>query len=232
MKLLVTGPGHSGGNWATEIARATGLFNFTPMVEDRNFFFYEDLPDKYATKLATDNLGMSWENLVDMLLVYSDMKVIFTMRHPVDNCLSKIVRGLPKDGNEPFKTLLEHSWEATINGSIKSIEIAYSIFNQLYSYCSDRLLVVKMEDLILHTEDITKKICKFIGAEYKEEYCNAYANTRNVHQQKRYKGEKDLSQIEMYKRYDTIYDGFFTQAGDLIKFMHKHLGYIVKGFGY
>lgn len=232
MKLLVTGPGHSGGNWVTEIARATGKFNFTEEVEDRTFFFTPHLPDSYATKLATDNLGFYWENIYKMMACNEDLYIIFTTRHPIDNCLSKIARGVPKEGNEPVPNLLVYSWEATLNGAIKSIEIAYSLYSILEKVFPERVLRVRLEDLIKGTEGATLQVCKFLDVPYKEEYCEAYKNTRNTWQKIRYQGKKDVSQVNMYKRLGEIYDGMFVGEQKMVDFFKTHLNHIILSWEY
>lgn len=231
-RLLVTGPGHSGGNWVTEIARATGLYKFTDVVEDRTLFFVSELCDGYATKLATDNLGVSIPNVVALLQKYPDMKILFTVRHPVDNCLSKIYRGQPIEGNEPFNSLLEFSWDATVHGSVKSIEIAFSLLLYLLSNYRNRVFVVKLEDLILNTEEATRNICRFVGAEFSKELLSAYRNTRNRWQIERYGGKIDRSQINMYRRYTTIYNGFFSDKLDYVNYIGRFLISITQALGY
>ena len=231
-RLLVTGPGHSGTNWATEIIRATGKYRFTEQVEDREFFEHQALPDGYATKLATDNLGLYWENLRSRMEAYPDMLVVFTMRHPLDNAISKMMRALPVKGNEPYRFIWEYAWDGTLNGSVKSLEFAFQIYENLKREYGDRVLAVRLEDLILHTEETTRKICEFVRAPFREAYIEAYQNTKNKWQKIRYKKGKDGSQIDMYKRWRTIHDGFFKDRKSVIEFLASRLKSVIEGMGY
>ena len=236
-RLLITGPGHSGGNWVTEICRATGNYNFTQVLEDRNILYREKLPEGYATKITTDFPGINWLSFYGLLEKYDDLKIIFTFRHPLDNCLSKIARGMPIEGNEPFSSLIDFSYEATSYGSIKSVECAYVTYSTLrVSRFSDRIIGVKLEDLIKNEEIVIRELCEFIEVDYKDEYCNGYARTNNRWQIKRYDRKLDTSQIDMYKRWDSIYDGFYKDKKEVVnllaylcKFSIEALGYTYEG---
>jgi hypothetical protein len=216
-RLLITGPGHSGGNWVTEICRSTGVYNFTDVIEDRSIMYRPKLYDGYATKITTDFPGINWISFSNLLSMYEDLKIIFTFRHPLDNCLSKIVRGMPMEGNEPFKDLIEFSYEATMDGSVKSIEYAFLTLNTLgLTEFSDRVTSVRLESLINNEKSVVEYICDFIGIDYKDEFLGGYERTNNKWQIKRYDGKLDTSQIDMYKRWDTIYNGFYKNRRDII----------------
>jgi len=232
MKLLITGAGHSGGNWVTEIARATGAFNFTKEVEDRTFFFRNELPERYATKLATDNLGFYWENIHRMMDKNPDLHIILVQRHPIDNCLSKIARSIPSEDNEPVPDSFHYSWDGTMIGCIKAIELAYSLCRIFEHAYNNRFLTVKLEDLVRTPVEATKTICEFLDVEFKPEFVNAYKNTRNKWQKVRYKGEIDTSQVDMYKRIEEIYNSVFKGNHDMINYFKQHLDQIIRAWGY
>ena len=235
-RLLITGPGHSGGNWVNEICRETGMYNFTKVIEDRNIMYHKELPEGYATKITTDFPGINWMYFFSLMDNYDDLKIIFTFRHPLDNCLSKIVRGMPMEGNEPFSNLIEFSYEATLYGSVKSIEYALLTIHTLNATSSpkitSRIRFVRLEDLIRDEERQVKSICNFIGIEYNDELLGGYARTNNKWQVKRYNRELDSSQIDMYKRWDTIYDGFYKDKKEHVEMMAYLLIPCINGLGY
>ena len=58
--------------------------------------FQKALPANYATKLATENKGFTFQALTYKMRTNPDLKIVFVTRHPFDNILSKIRRGAPK----------------------------------------------------------------------------------------------------------------------------------------
>ena len=231
-RILVTGPGHGGTNWATEIVRASGLFNFTEAVEDRHLFKRDVLPEGYATKLATENLGLYWENLKALMEKYPDLGVVFITRHPVDNCLSKIVRGLPTGGDGQVNVIWDYSWDSTIKGSVKSMEHAYTLLTHLQKEYPHRVIRIKMENLILDQKEEVRRLCEFLAVPMNDAMLEAYKNTRNRYHRSRYGATLDTSQVEMYKRWDSIYDGFFKNKKPIIDFLSSELKDIVYALGY
>lgn len=232
-RLLITGPGHSGGNWVTEICRETGVYNFTKAIEDRTILYNKELHEGYATKITTDFPGINWLSLFNLLDVYDDMKVIFTFRHPLDNCLSKIMRGMPLPDNEPFNDLIDFSYEATLYGSVKSIEYAFLSMHTLKTTpVSNRVMFTRLEDLIRNEKEQIEKICNFIGIEYNDRLLGGYSRTYNRWQIKRYNRELDTSQIDMYKRWDTIYNGFYKNKKQVIELLVHFLRPYIDVLGY
>ncbi len=231
-KILITGPGHSGTNWATEIVNLSGKFHFTKSVEDRELFFKESLPKGYGTKLATDNIGMYPENLDKLMQKSENLKIIFTMRHPVDNCLSKIYRATPSNEHEPSPDMINYSWDGTVNGAIKSIEHAYTIYSYLTTHYPDRILPVKLEDLITNTEFEVNRICNFLNIPKNEKMLEAYRYSRNKYHHIRYNSELDKTQMNLYKRWPEIYNSFFKDKKYIVDQLFTNLKEITEKLGY
>ena len=144
-QVLVTGTGHSGGNWVTEIINLSGKYNFTEFVEDRNLFNHIVLPDRYGTKLAIENFGVNIRNLKKLLESNPNLKIVYTLRHPVDNCLSMIYRATPAEENEKFSgRWLDYHPTGTTIGAVKDIEYSQMILDFLKAEYPDRVLVVKL----------------------------------------------------------------------------------------
>lgn len=231
-RVLITGSGHSGGNWATEIINLSGAFQFTEAVEDRDLFWREFLPERYGTKLATDNIGMYPENLERLLSRYTDLRVVFTLRHPIDTCLSKIFRSTPARENEPVGDMLDYSWDGTVNGSIKSMEQMYTVYSFLKRRYSDRTLFVKLEDLLTDRQKEIERICRFLGIQRNPQMDEAYRFSRNRHHQKRYKGKLDKSQLYIHMQWDKAYNGFFKDKCGVIDRLARGLGSLSSSLGY
>ena len=147
MRVLVTGCGRGGTNLGIEVVRCLKIPT-TRNVEDRSFF-QRVLPASYATKLATENKGFTKESIKEKLKEYSDLKIVFMLRHPFDNVMSKIVRGQPRSlgGDNLTEQVMP---DGTVDGASKALEYMYEIYNSLVTddIYKNRVLTVKMEELI------------------------------------------------------------------------------------
>ena len=220
-RVLVTGGSHSGGNWAVEIIRTSQCFHLT-QGEGRGMFLHPLWPG-YATKLAIGNPGLYWVNLRKLMGDYLDLKVVFMTRHPVDTCLSKMVRGHPKLGDGAISYPWEYPWDCTMKGSVVSVEIVYDLFCRLKENFPKRVLWVKMENLILDIEKTCRSICSFLCVEFKEEMLRAHQFVKNRYQLERYKGKIQTSQVDMWKRWDKIHGGFFKDHPEVVSFLWEFL---------
>ena len=55
---------------------------------------------------------------------------------------------------------------------------------------------------------------------------------RNAHKVKRYGDKKDLKQVELWKRVDTVYDGFFAKQSYDIRKTFNQVNDLIEYFGY
>lgn len=230
MKLLVTGPGRGGTNWLIEIIRSSNVFNVTKVVEDRKFFNHKKLPNNYATKLTTENEGFSWDNLNKQLQCFPDLKILFIFRHPVANCMAKIYRGQPKSkGGDGTNNL---AGDATVKASVKAVKKAFKIYTKTYNRYLDRVLLVRLEDLIKDLESEINRICKFLNIEKNPTMMSAHKNNRNTYQRKRYKNKIDTKQTTIHKEWHTSYGGFFRDRKKQIDRLYTDLRDIIEYLGY
>jgi len=226
MKVLVTGAGRGGTNLLTELIRKISDLKFTSSVEDRNFF-KKELPNKYATKLATEHPTFTIENLENKIKSNDDLKICMVLRNPIDNCLSKIYRGRPKSqgGDKPNEKISEDATEKTC---VDAIEKTYKILSFLNEKHKDKLLVVTMEDIITETEKVVSKISNFLSIEPKE-YEGFQNNNRNVYQKRRYKNKLNENQINLHKDLKNSYGGFFENK-PIKDNLEKSLSDIIKEY--
>lgn len=226
MKVLVTGPGHSCTNWALEIVRASEQFDASGIVEDKGFF-RKKLKHNYLTKLSPEQPSMTWKNLHEYMEKYKDLFVIFCLRHPIDNALSKIKRQ-----HNPDRDPIEYTYDGTKGGAVKALEAAYDLYFLLLEHYPQRVMAIKLEDLIKNTRETIDNVANFLAVEHTEKMDNAHAFTRNVFQQERYNGKIVKSQLNLYAKWDIIYDKFFAEKEELIKFLKKHLNTYCTLLGY
>jgi len=206
MKVLITGSGRGGTNLLTELIRKITDLNFTSYVEDRSFF-KKELPENYATKLSTEHPTFTIENLEKKIKNNNDLKICIVLRHPIDNCLSKIYRGRPKnEGGDKLINVI--SKDGTEKSCVEAIKKTYSILSFLNQKYKDKILVVTMEDIITKTDSVVLKISNFLNIKPKE-HIGFQKFNRNIYQKKRYKNNLDKNQINLYKNLKINYNGFF-----------------------
>lgn len=220
MKVLVTGAGRGGTNLLTSLMMKISNLNFTVEVEDRKFFNYDKLPENYATKLSVENFGFDEENIFSSMSKNSDLYTLFVLRHPFDNCLSKIYRGRPasKGGDKTTEIV---SADATKETSVIAVKKLYKILEFVTSNFEDRCMVVKMEDIILNPDIVVDKISKKLNFNPKN-YEGFQENNKNRYQKKRYGTKIDQGQINLYENLSSSYDGFF-EGKDVIPFFESEL---------
>ena len=221
MRILVSGTGRSGTNLVTEVVRGLGIVEFTKEIEDKRLFKYKTLPECYGTKLSCDKPEFSLENITELMRIHSDFNVVFSFRHPVDICMSKIVRGY--GGESP---------DRTVEGSIFAVRHFYSLFTAMSEAFPARILGVKMESLLLDPLKEVEAVAKFFNVKITLQALRFWEFNRNEHHKRRYKGRINLTQIDVYKRWKTAYNGFFNRREEDIITLRKALGSIVCRLGY
>lgn len=230
MRILVTGVGRSGTCLLIEVVRGLGIVNFSRKVEDRQFFKYKPLPQNYGTKLATDQRAFSMKNIKKAMEEYQDLYLVFSLRHPVDTLLSKIRRGQKlSDGGERKERL---SFDATVETAIFTIKDFYEKHEFAIRNYPNRTCSIKLEDLILQSRITVNKVADFFRVRSTKKAFRFYKFDRNKYHLWRYKRRLDPSQVGNYKRWDTIYEGFFKDKKGDVDRAKKELHSVIKGLGY
>jgi len=231
MRILISGTGRSGTCLLTEVVRGLGIANFSGSVEDRKFFKYEKLPENYGTKLVTDHPTSSLKNMRFFMERYQNLYFVFSLRHPIDIFLSKIRRGqrASDGGDRPGEDIAPDSTVKTALFAIKDFHEKYKFISNCYP---SRSYSVKLENLLLSPKKTVNKVADFFQAEPTEQAYEFYEFDRNRYHHKRYKKQIDLSQVGLYKRWDTIYGGYFKNRKRDIEHAKKELLYIIKDLNY
>lgn len=231
LQVLVTGAGRGGTNLGIELVRSLGV-STTKNVEDRTFFG-RTLPANYATKLATENKGFTFQALTYKMRTHPDLKIVFVTRHPFDNILSKIRRGAPKSlgGDNGGEDTMP---DGTLIGATKAVEYAYSILESLkQSDLFDRVKIIKMEDMILQPKETVDAVAKFLNKIPTEESYTFYKNNRNRHQQARYSDKLSTEQINLYTDLESNFAGFFIDTKNVVlPFLYNRVAKLAESNGY
>jgi hypothetical protein len=231
VSVLITGAGRGGTNLATEVVRCSDVFTFTQNVEDRGFFQLENIPISYGTKLATENPHFTRENVSRMLNEVSHLSILFVVRHPIDNCLSKMYRGRPisQGGDGVSKN---GSADSTKETSIDAIHRMFNIFCFVQENYPNRVHWFKMEQLLLCPRETIEVICNFLKIQFQDKMLRFYKNNRNKYQQGRYGTELDKSQVDLYKDLSKSFNGYFSEQPKIILEIWARTKSISTYFGY
>lgn len=227
MSVVVVGCGRSGTNIVLEILRGSKKLIASEDPRDRRIFERGySYPDNYLTKY--DIVYNDYRKIRNSLLLDKNMKIIWTWRDPRDICLSKMRRGVPVEEGGDCR---RYSPDGTEDGCVKNIELGYDIYTKLKKEFYSRVLMVKMEDVLMNTENEAKRICRFVGIPYDDNMVYFWKRMRNMAKAKRYK-KKDLSQINMWKRWRTVYDGWFVDKAIDCNNIFDKLDKYIRKLGY
>lgn len=237
-KIIVTGVGHSGTNLLLEIVRATQAYNVVGIQEDR--FFCTGIPlllvPNYAAKLACDSPAFDVQAFAMNMDKFLGLRVMVTVRHPLDAALSGGFRGMPESmgGDSLYDTIPSYTvTEAEELIELWNQDFAPKLYGLINTYGPHRRAIMfKMEDIVTRSDVVAKEAAKWIGIEYREEMAAPWKTNTHRGQKKRYKGKLDPSQVDVYKRWDTIYDGFYADKKEYVFTLAEGLKEVAKSFKY
>lgn len=212
MRILVTGTGRGGTTLLREVVVGLEIAKYycngPQKEEDRHFFFYDELPASYLAKLASPTKGFNVNNFIKLMRKYSDLYILFSIRHPVDTCMSKIVRGRKaSEGGDKY-------WESvavdgTVKGAVQAVREFHLVHDVLTELYPARTLTVRMEELILHPRQEVERVARFFNTEVTGKALKFYERNTNRYQFRRYGTVLDRTQVGLYKRWETVFDGYF-----------------------
>lgn len=226
MAAIVISCGRTGTNIVLDSLRVSPKLNATFNIHDENSVKVgKKVDSNYFSKADTD--AISKKQLITFIEKNKHIKIIGTIRHPYDIILSKIYRGQPNtEGRGNW-----NSWDSSPKNCIHSIKNAYCIHQYLLNTYPSQFRIIKMENLILQTENELQKLCKFLNIPYIDSMKNFPKRMRNKHKKKRYK-KIDKLQINLWKRYTEIYSGFFNNYNVNLEDLFKKVTLIAKEYGY
>jgi len=230
-KCLITGTGRSGTCLTSAAVESLQFFNFKfngSASEDRALFTYSLLPNKYATKLTTDHKSFTLDNFCKLIDKNNDLIVIFSIRHPYDCCLSQMFRGLPKKyGGDCY----EKAPNCNVDIAIKRVLYSIELYNAAKSLFGERIFLSKMEDLLLGKSYLLNNVCRLCGIKSDFDLHTIYKFNHNPHHKNRYKS-LDRSQIDIWRQWAHIYDGFFSNKQNDVKKIFHQLRWLAINLGY
>ena len=216
--------------------RGLNIVKFSSAVEDRSFL-KKELPENYGTKLTTDateklTIENFWdvpERLRDCMEKYKDLHIVFSLRHPLDIFMSQLVRGQPRISGGDTEGLSD---TGTWHGALLAIAHAYITLKYMEMHFKKRLLVIKMEDLVMQPKHMVEHIADYFKVEPTQEAYEFYKHNRNRYQTGRYGDKLDTSVVNIHHDLDGFGDGYFKERKAYIDVAFLFLSSIIKDLGY
>jgi hypothetical protein len=225
MVVVILGTGRSGTNVVLETLTGSSKLNSPDDGVARKFCETKKIYDP-NTLIKSDIVTHTVQGIEDVLAINPSMKIIWTIRDPRDICMSKIKRGVPlRLGGDCHR----FSPDGTLEGSVEYLRRMVV----LYDYFKDRdcSMLVRMEDVLLHTEGEARRMCSFLGIPFEKTMVHFYKRMRNNHKKNRYP-KKDLSQISLWKSWKTVYDGYFVKNKIDMDKIFVEVDDLINKFGY
>jgi len=208
--LVICSSGRSGTNILLECFTKNNNYTPTTYPEDKELTKRGiEYPQKYLCK-ADINYIFNYKEFYDFMIKNQHCKILWSVRHPYDWCLSKLYRGRPVKSKGYIP-----SDDATVPGCIADLTKMYSIYKQAIKDFPNRILIVKMEDLLSDIEKEVKRICNWLEITYDKEMSTPHLIMRHKGKKERY-NTIDKSQIALYKNIDTVYDGYFGKRKKIV----------------
>jgi len=229
MAVIVLGCGRSGTNMLLALVRGSSRLKATARIEDKRFAAAgRRFPSDYLSKC--DTTYCSAVRLQATLRRNPGLKVLWAIRNPKDICLSKMRRGQPgRKGGDRKK---EPSLDSTPEGCVSSIKKMFELYKVVHAELTDRVLVVKMEDIICNPKKEAKRICHFLGIRFESAMLSFPVRMRNKQKVERYGGKLCKSQIDLWKRVPEIYNGFFKKFPVNTEQVFAKVEHVTSYFGY
>jgi len=216
--LLIFSCGRSGTNLCLEMFVDHYVYRPSFYPEDKLLFDKEDCEVSYLTK-SDSVYCRSSKHFIDFMHRVPHCKVLWTVRRVEDWAMSKIYRGWNRADDATFKGCSEDFYHM------------FSIYKKAIELFPDRIKIVKMEDIILDIQKVAKDLSEWLGINFENSMLTPYLRMRHKGKRTRY-NKLDKSQLDRYKDWENLYDGFFVKNKLDMKTLFIKLQYINKEFGY
>jgi len=227
MIVIVFSNGRSGTNLILESLRGNSYLKATEFEEDKLLFKRRTkYPDRYLTKCDSVYVP-DYKYIKAFMLLNPEAHIIFTIRHPYDWMLSKLYHGRigAKGRTKPAD-------DATIEGCKADMLWGYTLLLNIEKDFFNRINRIKMESFLRDPEYVSSLMCKYIGLPYEEAMCTPHLRMRHKGKVEKYGRKLDTSRIDVYKRIDTEFEGFFDDKKEDVNELFKWAEFLLKEYGY
>jgi len=218
---VVFSSGRSGTNMVCEILSGSKELYPTEPTEDKEVFNRDAIyRDGYLTKTDTTYCRSYRYNFMPVMLRNPAMRIIWTIRDPRDWAMSKLRAGWQRQSDD-----------ATFDGCLADLYHMLDLFKRGRNDFPQRIYPIKMENILLNTVYEIKQLCKWLNIKYDDKMPEFYKRMRHAGKRARY-DKVDKGQVELWKDWQNVYQGFMTKVDIDIEELFKYLEPITKFFGY
>lgn len=218
--VLVFSCGRTGTNLILEVLTGSSYLMPSEPPEDKAIFCRDILyPHNYLTKC--DTIYCQCYGLLGKFLKKNkSSKIIWTIRHPFDIAMSKIVRGYKKADDGDF------------NGCVKDMLWMAYLYNEANCEFPEQIITVKMEDVIMDIASESKRMCNFLNIPFEQQMLTPYLRMRHSGKRKRYPNGLYKNEINKYLNWKKAYDGFLTTIDFDMECLFEKISCLVDFFDY
>lgn len=216
MSVLVLSCGRTGTNMTLELLMGSPSLECRQREERSLFINPREIVDGSYLEKSDVVYVPSTESIKQVMDMNKNLKIVWTVRDFRDVIMSKLYRG--RAGGEGRSVAVYD-----LDSVEKDLRWMKECYDYLYSSYPDRLFVVKMEDTILDPDSQSIRLCKSLNIQYSSSMQNFHLRTRLETKLRRYKNKIDKSQVGLWKRMDSAYNGYFKDYnfGVLLEYADK-----------
>ncbi len=158
---------------------------------------------------VTDKLPANFINVGLIALLFPQAKILYTVRDPMDNCLSIFQNN--------FRG--RHTYQHDMNSLAFYYREQERLMVHWKAVLGDRILTVSYEDLVADFENQTRRVLDFLGLPWEEACLRFHENRRIVHTASKEQVNKPLynTSVQRWRRYEPHLHGLAAALGMEIK---------------
>jgi len=229
--IVVFSSGRSGTNLVLEVLTSSKELTYDIEYPEDKMLFRRNIiyPNNYLTKC--DSIYVDGYNQFEKFMLNNNhCKMLWTIRHPYDWCMSKLYRGRKKDEDDSLAD------DATIEGCISDMYYMFSIYIRATKdeKLKNMIMTVKMEDVLTNITEEAKRICRFTNIKYNELMDMPHKRMRHIEYKNKHSNYEKINSSNLYiwKEKDTIYDEFFIKNNIDLDKLFVYMNPLVKHFDY
>lgn len=210
-----------------EVLRGNPFFHASEPPETKRIFNRQNrAPSRLLTKCDTCYFDIN--DYLRFIAENQHVRAVWMLRDPRDMAISKLRRGAPKsDGGD----CVHQADDATPNGCVADIRKAHMMLRQAMYMEPGSAIVCRMEAVIGDPVRASKYLCGALGIDYDPSMPDFVPRMRVAQKRARYK-TIDRGQVEMWRRWETVYDGWLCKRGFDMPGIFNSLQDVVDDWGY
>ncbi|MGV6826296.1 MAG: tetratricopeptide repeat-containing sulfotransferase family protein [bacterium] len=149
---------------------------------------FNQLADQYLLKATTPNPGCeriidkfpaNFFNLGYIHTIFPNAKIIHSMRHPLDSCLSCYFQRFTQSTLFAQSSLID--WANDMESLGKFYRMYWQMMEHWKSVMPDHIIDIRYADMVQNLEATTRSALEFLGMEWEDQCLEFYKSDRTVH---------------------------------------------------